>query len=118
MLNARTHCGRLSRAILMGDRGLEPVRYSPGETAVSPQGGAQCGAVDAENSPLDPHPAWSKFATTKKRGACSCHYARWVWRLIGIGVLARKSREWDNHLTVALAARVSRARIGRGYLIS
>ena len=46
-------CGPLPQE-KVEDRGLEPVRYSPGETAVSPQGGAQCGAVDAENSPLDP----------------------------------------------------------------
>ena len=39
-------------------------------------------------------------------------------RLIGIRVLARKSRECDNHLTVALATRVSMARIGRDYLNS
>ena len=60
----------------------------------------------------------AKLATTKQRAVCSYHHARWVWRLIEIGVLARKSREWDNYLTVVLATRISRARIGRDYLIS
>ena len=38
----------------MEDRGLEHTANSPGKTHVSESGGAESGAVDAENGPIDP----------------------------------------------------------------